>query len=387
MVRAASGRAGTRAWMRATGRLPRFESEPQWRMSVSDGTITGTGGRTVRGNLKHSGAGGRGRIPCAGVFLLCLLFSGCFTMNVGRGLGPYEEHIVESAASSTSNKILLIDVEGFLSDERRSSSGLLSTGEESIVAQVKEKLRKASQDDDVKAVVFRIETPGGTATASDIVYREIMRFRERSNVKVIAAMMDIAASGGYYISAAADKIVAHPTTVTGSIGVVALFPNVKGLAEKLGLRFHVIKSGPMKDLGSVFRDMSEEERGILQGVIDSLHERFINVVERGRPGLSTDEVRRIADGRIYTAEQALRLKLIDGIGYLSDAVDLAKVEAGIRNAHVVVYHRPGAYVENVYSKTSVTASPLPMPSLYGDLWKILPVNAPRFLYLWEHAIQ
>jgi len=148
---------------------------------------------------------------------------------------------------------------------------------------------------DVKAVVLRVNSPGGTVTASDIIYRELMLFRERTKVPVVAVMMDVAASGGYYLAMATDAILVHPSTVTGSIGVIMLTVNAKGLLEKVGVEANAITSGPRKDMGSPFRTMTSEEKAIFQGVIDSFYQRFLTVVQEGRPELSADQIKKLAD--------------------------------------------------------------------------------------------
>lgn len=208
------------------------------------------------------------------------------------------------------------------------------------------------------------------------MHREILRFKEKRNVFVVACLMDMAASGGYYIANAADIIMAHPTTVTGSIGVIALKFNIKGLMDKIGVEEESIKSGDKKDIFSYWRGITEEERKIMQGIIDSLHAQFLKAIEEGRKDLSPDEIRRLADGRIYTAQQALSHRLIDGIGYLEDVINLCKKETGLEKARVVTYHRPSDYKSNIYSQASI--------SIFGlgdqNVFEYLPV---KFMYLWN----
>src|SRR5262249_39001215 len=160
--------------------------------------------------------------------------------------------------------------------------------------------------------------PGGTVTASDIIFRELEEFKRTTGRAVVASMLDVAASGGYYIALAADTIVAHPTTVTGSIGVIMISLNAEGLMQKVGLATATIKSGERKDMGSPFRQLTSEERAIFQAVIDDLYRQFVSkVVERRNIPAATATA--LADGRIYTAEQALGHKLVDRIGYLPEA--------------------------------------------------------------------
>ncbi len=147
-------------------------------------------------------------------------------------------------------------------------------------------------------------------------------------IPVIASMMDVAASGGYYLAMAADAILVHPSTVTGSIGVIMLTVNARGLLEKVGVEANAITSGPRKDMGSPFRTMTAEEKVIFQSVIDSFYDRFLAVVQEGRPNLSADQIKKLADGRIYSGEQAKAAGLVDDIGYLDEAIELAKKKAG-----------------------------------------------------------
>jgi protease-4 len=171
--------------------------------------------------------------------------------------------------SAARDKVLMIDIDGTISSALE--TGLLAR-EQSVVARVSERLERAAADPWVKAVILRLDTPGGEVTASDIIYNEILRFKERTGRPVIGLMMSVAASGGYYIASACDLIMAHPSTLTGSIGVISIFPNVESLMAKVGVKVNVIKSGPAKDSGSPFRDMTEEEKKVFQGVIDEYYE-------------------------------------------------------------------------------------------------------------------
>ena len=319
-------------------------------------------------------------VPILSLMVTALLF-GCFntinTVVFPTGPQPLEE---ETISGSGKDKIVLMNLNGVISNQK--TEGLLRI-KPSMVSRIKEELDKASDDPDVKAVVLRINSPGGTVTASDILYHEVIQFKENTGKIVIASIMDVGASGGYYTAVAADKIIAHPTTVTGSIGVIMVNLNMRGLLEKIGVSGIAIKSGDKKDMGSPFREMTDEERGIFQGVIDQMYDRFVSVVAQGRKGLKEDDVRKAADGRIYTAPQALELGLIDKIGYLDEAIELAKEESGLPEATIVTYIRPGGYAANIYSET-------PMPSSQGntinlvnvDFRSIFPVGTPQFMYLW-----
>lgn len=314
------------------------------------------------------------------LLLLSLLTAGCgsvVSIDLSPRVRPLEEETVEGSGDA---KILLMDLSGFLSDE--STSTLLNLtappARVPLLVRVREELKKAAADEKVKALVIRVNTPGGTVTASDVIYRELELFRREKPIPIIAVMMDVAASGGYYVSLAADTIVAHPTTVTGSIGVIMLSLNAEGLLQKIGVTTSAFKSGERKDMGSPFRAPTEEERKIFQSLIDGLYGQFLSRLVESRK-LPLDTARTIADGRVYTAQQALGLKLIDQIGYMDDVLKLARQKIGVDEARVVVYHRPADYRATYYARAEsssggldVTATQL--ASLIG--------GGPRFLYLW-----
>lgn len=312
-----------------------------------------------------------------------LLVAGCIPTG-GFKITPVpvdqsvEERIVQRASGWVSNRIALIDISGILLNAP--TPGFLSEGEHAVSFTV-EKLNAAAADKRVKAVVLRINSPGGTVTASDILRDEILAFRQRTNKPVIAFFMDVAASGAYYLACAADEIVAQRTCVTGSIGVIMQMVNVSGTLEKIGITTDAITSGPMKDAGSPFRPMRPEERELLQGIVDGFYAQFVDVVDAGRPNLDREAVLKLADGRIYSAEQALENGLVDRIGTLNDAVDTAKRRAGIEKAHVVLYHRPLAWTPNVYAqasrpeRTTINLFNVNLPSFW--------TQTPRFLYIWN----
>jgi protease-4 len=230
-------------------------------------------------------------------------------------------------------------------------------------------------------MVIRINSPGGTVTASDIIYQELKRFKKKNGIKTVACMMDLATSGGYMAAVACDKILAHPTSVTGSIGVIALKINASGLLEKIGVENETMKAGEKKDFVSPLRGMTQEEREIIQKVLDELHQQFMERVAAGRKELNLEQVKALSDGRIFTAHQALEHKLIDRVGYLEDALELAKGEANLKEAKVVVYHRPYGYRNNIYSQ--LPSAPLPTINLVNlELGSLLKGGGLSFMYLW-----
>ena len=307
--------------------------------------------------------------------LLLAMLTGCSVLSVDLTprIRPLEEEVVEGKGEA---KILLMDVSGFITDEAPSSGLGLGPPPARVpmLVRIREELTKAAKDRDVR------NTPGGTVTASDIIYREVTLFREETKVPVIAALMDVAASGGYYIALAADRIVAHPTTVTGSIGTIMVTANVEGLLGKVGVATSTFKSAEHKDMGSPFRTLTPEERGIFQSVIDELQRQFVaKVVERRR--LPQDTARGLADGRIYTAPQALDRRLVDAIGYMPDALAAARSAIGVDEAKVIVYKRPREYQATYYAQTRTEAHAL--NTTVERLATLAGAGAgPRFLYLW-----
>jgi len=278
----------------------------------------------------------------------------------------------------TPDKIALIDVSGLLTNSYQ--KGLLSEGE-NPVSFLTEKLDAAAEDPRVKAVVLRINSPGGGVTASDLMYQEILAFRKKTGRPVVAMMLDVAASGGYYIACACDEIVAHPTTVTGSIGVVMMTFSLNGALEKLYIKTHTMKSGPLKDAGSPFRDMTDEDRKIFQGLIDTFYQRFLEVVASGRTKLTPEQIKTLADGRVYSAGDALKHGLVDRLGSLRDAVAVAKEKCGAKAVRVVMYHRPLGWAPNAYARAPI-GQPSTVNMINVNLPDWLQAGARTFMSLW-----
>jgi protease-4 len=305
----------------------------------------------------------------------CLLAApGCVNLSLLDGrTKPLVETVVHGKSGP---KVLLLEIDGLIA-ETPESDAFFGRPEPSMVSRVREQLDKAREDDEIRALLLRVNSPGGTVTASDIVYRELLRFKKDTGVPVIAHLLGLAASGGYYVSMAADRVLAHPTTVTGSIGVIFVGLNFSGLMDKLGIEDQTLTTGDYKDAGSPFRPMTPKERAQLQSVLDDMHARFEEVVVQGRQDLDPEGVAALADGRIFSARQALEMKLVDGLGDLEDAVAETERMAGLDSSRVVRYHRPDRWVKNLYARPMVPAeitvridSPLRL------------LERPGFLYLW-----
>jgi protease-4 len=200
--------------------------------------------------------------------------------------------------------------------------------------EINEQLEQYGRDDDIKAIVIRIDSPGGSVVPAQEIYDKVLEIKK--NKKVVVSMGSLAASGGYYIASAADKIVANPGTITGSIGVIAQFPQVRELLDKIGIKSTVIKSGKFKDTGSPTREMTSDEKSLIQGVVDDIYSQFVGVVSLNR-NKPEAEIEAIADGRIFTGRQALALGLVDDLGNMEHAIHLAAVLSGIDGEPEVVY--------------------------------------------------
>lgn len=278
--------------------------------------------------------------------------------------------------SPAQEKILVIDIDGMISS--LAPRGAFAR-EGDVLSRVYYRLERAAADPLVKGLILRLDTPGGEVTASDILYHEVLRFKTATRRPVVGLMMSVAASGGYYIAAACDHLIAHPSTITGSIGVISIFPSVASLFDKIGVQMTVIKSGAMKDAGSPFRTMTDEEKKSFQAIIDEDYDAFLKVVLEGRKGkLTAEELRPLADGRIYTARQALAAKLIDEVGYFDGALKKILALASLRDARVVSYTYYPQSKTNIYAASEAGTALFERKSL--EDW--LPQIKSGFYYLW-----
>lgn len=291
-----------------------------------------------------------------GIIGIMMLSGGMFTLSQ-----TYPEQILEDGPASS--KIAVIRMQGVIDNQ--------------ISEEVRRQLDAAAGDRRVKAVILRAVTPGGTVSASDQIHHAITQFRQKSNKPIVAFMQSMATSGGYYTSVACDKIVAEPTVITGSIGVIMSNLVIRDLLEnKLGIDPVVIKSGPKKDWPSMFSHMTEEQKQYLMDkLITPAYERFIQLVADGRPQLTMEEIRTLADGSIYGAEEARANKLIDQVGYIDQAIATAKSLGGISRARVVEYYRSPTILSLFGAETK--------PSLKLDRDTLHELSVPQLLYLWD----
>jgi protease-4 len=314
--------------------------------------------------------------------LVVLLLTGCASPKINLfnpAPDPLKEYTLEGTGK---DKILLITVNGMISDSPK--SGLI-TSSPSLVEQVVVQINKAQHDKQIKAILFKINSPGGTITASDLLYHEILTYKEKTGAKIVVSMMDLATSGAYYMSLPANVIMAHPTTITGSVGVISLQPKVAGLMEKIGLGVDVKKFGKYKDMGSPFRENSADEQKFLQKTMNDFGERFIGLVKKHR-NLTVSAAAEVSTARVFLADEALQLGLIDKIGYISDAVSETKKIAGIADdSRLIVYRRAEFPEDNYYNTVNAAAANLNFLAINVELSEILGMKS-GFYYLWPGAM-
>ena len=298
-------------------------------------------------------------------------------VNLGPKTAPLLERTLMGEGEA---KVLLVDISGVMLTGKPGRSIFFQGGED-MVTRLAEELDRAAEDPDIKALLVRIDSPGGAVTVADQMHHLLLRHKSKTKTKLVACLMGVAASGGYYVALAADRIVAQPTTVTGSIGVISLQLNVSGLMGKLGVKAEAVKSAPLKDMWSPFKPATDEERRIMQELIDELFTRFKTVVRQGRPGMTPEQYKQAVTARVFTAGQALKLGLVDGLAYPEEAFEAAKEMAGVTEAKLVTYHRPGAYRPNIYAGD-------PMGLFRGRVQDFpYLAGTPQLMYLWLPGIQ
>ncbi|MCC7349763.1 MAG: signal peptide peptidase SppA [Phycisphaerales bacterium] len=316
------------------------------------------------------------------LWLLVGMLAGCgtpsFLITPVANTSQIEEITVAKGAGWSPSKVAIIEVEGILANAR---TGGFMQPTENALSLFTQQLARAAEDDSVKAVVLRINSPGGTVTASDTMYQMVEKFRATTHKPVIASAQDITASGAYYIACAADKIVVHPTSVVGSIGVIFNTFDVSDGMAKLGIRSVAIKSAPLKDLASPFHHISDEERAVMQAMVDEYYHRFIHIVQSNRHITDEPTLKLVTDGRVFSGTRAVELGLADQTGLLPDALALAQTMANCSNASIIMYKRPYGYRGSIYA-----SDPAETPQA-NTLRLELPIAQlslpPGFYYLWQ----
>lgn len=317
-----------------------------------------------------------------GVFFLCSA-TGCITPlfdfgSIGR-VSPLAEVKVSGEANA---KVVLLEVSGVIAFDQ-SSWSFFGGQNPSVISRLQEALDLAAADPAVKGLVLRVRSPGGGVAASETLHHLITTWKQQTRKPVVAFLQEIATSGGYYIAVASDHVIAHPSSITGSIGVIMPGFNFANLMDRFGVEDQSLTSGAFKDSGSALRPMREEERAQLQGVIDDLYARFVDVVDEGRPSLDRFAVERLADGRIYTASQALESGLVDEVGHMDAAIGRLKQLAGVSNVTLVTYKEAGQTSNNIYSDFSNRAPTQPDLNLFSIPGAKIPAG---FYYLWPAAV-
>lgn len=299
--------------------------------------------------------------------LLAIAGGGGGDAFVGRTARHYEEQFVEGDAGAR-DKIAIIYLTGMIS---ATADGY--TSEEGVVGDIKDQLRQAVEDRHVKAIILRINSPGGEVVASDSIYEAVAAAREQK--PVVASIDSLGASGAYYVAAGCSYIMANELSITGSIGVILQSFTFNELTDKIGLKFYTFKSGRYKDLLNPAREPTEEEKALVQNLIQEVYEKFVSIVARERQ-MTVDELKDgIADGRILTGKQASEAGLVDGVGYLEDAIQKAKELASIEKARVVRYAPPFSLrnlfrlADNSYrAKIQIELAPTPFKLEAGKLY-------------------
>jgi protease-4 len=299
--------------------------------------------------------------------------------NLFPQAGPLKEIVLEGTGEE---KVLVLSIDGTISDQPKEK---LLRSRPGMVQEFVSHLKLAEKDPKIKAVLLKVNSPGGPVTASDILYHEISSFKERTGVKLVVSMMNVAASGGYYLSLPADWIMAHPTTVTGSVGVIFMRPGISGFMKKYGFDMNVSKSGESKDMGSPFKGSTKADEAIFQALTDQMADRFYSLVQKHRK-ITPEQMQQVASARIFLAPEAKEIGLVDEIGYLKDAIAKSKSMAGLSaDAKVITFRRYESKDDNIYNPAMQGGGGGPntvIPNLAQ--WAGMPEAG--FYYMWPSAI-
>jgi protease-4 len=292
--------------------------------------------------------------------------------------GPMVPVIVRPAAGPQAARVALLDVDGLILNQNL--TGLYSVGENPVAA-FREKLEAACGDPRVRAVVLRINSPGGGVAASDILAEELRRFRLATGKPVVACLMDVATGGAYYLAVGCDRIVALPTAITGGVGAIVNHANLQDAMAQLNVRVEPIKAGELVDMGTVTAPLPDNVRKLFQEMADGFRDRFTARISRCRPMITAEDQKTIHDGRIVAAPKALALHLVDALGYVEDAIAEAERLAGASGSEVVLFQRSGYPTRSIYAITpNIPLQAELIPFSYPGLDRS---KLPTFLYLWQ----
>jgi protease-4 len=325
-----------------------------------------------------------------------LMLAGCGNRTIRVDIVPSEQKleqtVIETADANwlTPDKVAMVTVSGMIANMKQ---GSLLTAGYNPVSDFRETLDAVAQDPSVKAIVLRINSPGGTVTASHMMYQDLLNFKKKTGKPVVTCMMDLCASGGYYLSCATDYRVAYPTTITGSIGVIVETININGTLKKIGVATEAVKSGPNKDMVSPFKrpenpeePLSERDRELLRGMVAQFYSTFKDVVKASRQRVSEADWATVTDGRVITGKDAYTFGLVDEVGDLDSAIAKAKQLAKIERAQIVVYMRKEEAKGSIYASgpgRNVQPQQVNMLNLNLDLGDLVPHGGAQFLYMWR----
>lgn len=304
---------------------------------------------------------------------------------VGGSESSQDRTVLKDGNYTDDGEIVVVDLNGQIVEKAITSDPFSFDTQLIGSDQVRKTLHELAEDENVKGIILRINSPGGGVVASDLVYSAVRDFAE--NKPVVATISETAASGGYYIAVGADHIVAHPSSVVGSIGVIGVFPNVSGLLDTLGIDMQVIQTGQYKDTGSAFRAMSGDEQEMIQTLVDEALEEFVAAVDEGRE-LSREEVEALADGRIMSGRQALQVGLIDTLGGQDDAFEIIKELADVSDP-ILTEYSSGGFFESLFSMVGQRIQMSQLLGLHGLALNQSPVvnqalqNKPGLYYMSE----
>jgi protease-4 len=315
------------------------------------------------------------------------MLAGCggpltITLGATNPRAPIVEHVVLAEKGFLlTDQVAVIQVSGLI---QNAATSTLFGSSENPVGRLHESLEKARLNPAVKAIILRINSPGGTVTASDLMYREVVRFKTKSKKPVVAMIMDVGASGGYYVACGTDHIIAHPSSITGSIGVIMQTVSFAGVMSKIGIKADAITSGKNKNTGSPFKDLSDTDKQLLKVMVMDFYKQFVSIVRTNRPSIPAAQFATVTDGRVFTGNQALKLGLVDQLGDLYDAHAKAKQLAGLKAAHLVLYKRQGGFAGSAYARTNAPQTQVNLAQFNLGNGTIGPNDGTgTFLYLWQ----
>jgi len=314
---------------------------------------------------------------------LLLTMWGCGARTLRVDIVPVEEKLTPQTIEQdpgmfVNDEIAVINLSGLLTDAR--SSSVLSQGYNKV-SDLRETLNAIELDPSVKAVILRLNTPGGTITATDMMYRDLVEFKKRSHKPVVACMLDVCASGGFYVSCAADYRIAYPSTITGSIGVIVQTINFTGTLDKLGISAKAITSGPNKDVLSPLRPLNKNDEATAQYMVDQFYGQFSSLVKATHPKVDPAKWPMLTDGRVVTGKDAADYGLVDQTGDVNDAINKAKELGHISKARVVMYTRLEEHRGSIYAASNPPAPQINFLNLNIDN-EFMPSAHPQFFYLW-----